>query len=425
MEMDKRTNELIQANFPQFESGADGYPVPGKVIRYYREKLVYTDRNGKRKHWTQADLARQLGLTEIMVNFMENKNQGLDSIERRRALAALLKIPPVLLGLGTLDQIELTFKSVKPALQGTNAISPDTIQFYQDTLGTYKQQYHNGMSYAIISEVEVAAKYIEQATKKLMSDSKSILYVLWQYEILCANIYGNDMHDWNMAFRHIDNAKDVAVCLDDKDLLAASLCRSAMLRYRQGRLGLARIDIDAASMYSRGAFPQTRGIILSKQGCIYSDTDLSDTGIIIVQKLFNDAEKYINVPSEIVNMPFKKDDYLLDKTQALMHTRPAKALELLDDAEQYIQSVGRKHMVYLDIKRSTCYIQQRSPEYEYATSLLLMAAEASRGQRVARNTSHIQKLYNKLVMSSYGNSPEVAELGLALRELQLKFTSFP
>lgn len=387
---------------------------------YYRKRKSCIDQAGEQKHWTQADLAKQLGLIEVMVNFMENKNQGLDSIERRRTLATLLKIPPILLGLGTLDRMESTFKLAKSALQETRTISPDAIQFYKDALSTYKQQYHNGMSYTIISEVELATKYIGQEAKKLTNGAASLLYMLWQYEILCANIYGNDIHNWDLAFLHLDNAKDIAVHLGDMDLQAASLCRSAMLRYRQGRPGLAKIDIDAAFMYSKGASPQTRGIILSKRGCIYSDTDLSATGIVIVQKLFDDAEKYINIPGEVINMSFKKDDYLLDKSQAILYTRPARALELLDDAEQYIQPVGRKHMIYLDIKRATCYIHQKSPEYEYATSLLSVAAEASREQSVARNIYHIQKLYHELAASSYGNSPEVAELELALRELQLK-----
>lgn len=101
---------------------------------YYRKRKSCIDQAGEQKHWTQADLAKQLGLIEVMVNFMENKNQGLDSIERRRTLATLLKIPPILLGLGTLDRMESTFKLAKSALQETRTISPDAIQFYKDAL---------------------------------------------------------------------------------------------------------------------------------------------------------------------------------------------------------------------------------------------------------------------------------------------------
>src|SRR5581483_6454548 len=106
MENAMKTSELLaQAHLPQFEIGSDGYPLPGKVVKYYREQMTYVDREGREKHWTQADLARVLGLQETMVNLMEKHDKGLDSIERRRTLSTILRIPPVLLGLGSLDQI--------------------------------------------------------------------------------------------------------------------------------------------------------------------------------------------------------------------------------------------------------------------------------------------------------------------------------
>lgn len=58
---------LVQAGLPLFELGGDGYPLPGKVIKYYREQMIYIGRDGREKHWTQADLAKLLGLKETMV----------------------------------------------------------------------------------------------------------------------------------------------------------------------------------------------------------------------------------------------------------------------------------------------------------------------------------------------------------------------
>lgn len=79
---------------------------PGRVVKWFRERMIYEDQQtGKRKHWTQDDLARMVGLTKVQVCNMENHNEGLDSIERRKTLATILKIPPVLLGLASLDEI--------------------------------------------------------------------------------------------------------------------------------------------------------------------------------------------------------------------------------------------------------------------------------------------------------------------------------
>src|SRR5712691_11409968 len=94
---------LKQAGLPDFALDKEGYPDPGTIVRYFREKMKYLDSSdGKEKSWTQTDLAKRLSVSEVTVRLMENNNTGLDSIARRRLLASILKIPPVLLGLGSL-----------------------------------------------------------------------------------------------------------------------------------------------------------------------------------------------------------------------------------------------------------------------------------------------------------------------------------
>ncbi|MGH2481087.1 MAG: hypothetical protein ACRDHW_15635, partial [Ktedonobacteraceae bacterium] len=72
------------------------------------------------------------------------------------------------------------------------------------------------------------------------------------------------------------------------------------------------------------------------------------------------------------------------------------------------------------IKRAQCYIEQKKPEYEHAIWLLLNAIETSKEIRVTRNIEQVCKLYDKLVVSSYRNAPDVADLGTDLRELKVK-----
>nr|BBH94229.1 hypothetical protein KTA_24280 [Thermogemmatispora argillosa] len=85
----------VQMGLPAFAAGPDGYPRPGQVTRYYRQQMI--------KHcgwsWSQKDLALALGVSEITVRKMEATDMGFDSISRRRAVASLLNIPPVLLAL--------------------------------------------------------------------------------------------------------------------------------------------------------------------------------------------------------------------------------------------------------------------------------------------------------------------------------------
>ncbi len=425
-ESEKRNTpgSLVQTGLPQFDLAEDGYPDPGKVVKYYRERMTYTDKDGKEKRWTQAELAKRLGITDIMVNIMENQNKGLDSIERRRALATILRIPPVLLGLDSLDHIVEIVTGQEGLKQSTAKrakISKDTVKLYQSTFSVYIKLYAEGLTYAIVSDIDKWTKRIEQNTEHInIEDKNALLRVLWDYEILCAKIYGSDLQNWSKAFEHTDNAIEIATALGDRDLQAASLYYSSIYHFRQGRLGLARVDIDGALVYAKGALQQTKGRIYSQNACVYAD-DTSLSGITLAQNIFDEAEKYVDVKSGIGNNSFGKDDYLFDRAYTLINVgRPAKALELLEDVERYVHPSGKRLFVFLDILRAKCYVNLKKPEYEQAVVLLEGAIEDSKEIRVARNIDQIERLYRKLVESSYGKSPDVVDLGLLLQDLRLK-----
>nr|BBH95053.1 hypothetical protein KTA_32520 [Thermogemmatispora argillosa] len=72
---------------PEDEHGH--YPHPGQVVAHFR----------RQKGWSQAELARRLGVHARMIYYLEKQQQGLDSLKRRRQLVELLAIPPELLGL--------------------------------------------------------------------------------------------------------------------------------------------------------------------------------------------------------------------------------------------------------------------------------------------------------------------------------------
>ncbi len=423
--MDKvKTLELLaQAGLPQFELGQDGYPLPGKVVKYYREQMKYRDRDGKEKHWTQTELAQRLGITEVMVNIMENQNKGLDSLERRRTLATILRIPPVLLGLGSLDLIVEIAAGQGTSLKQTTAkrskIGRDTIKLYQDTFSVYGNLYAEGLTYASVNDIDQWIKRIERDVEHINTEDKNVLLrVLWDYEILCAKIYGSDLQNWNKTFEHVDNAREIATVLDNRDLQAASLYTSSIYHFRQGRLGLAKMDIDGALMYTKGGLSQIIGNIYSHNACVHAD-DTSLSGIKLVQDSFDKAEKYTDVKSELGTIYFGKDEYLLDRAYTLVDLeRPAKALELIEDAERYIDLSRKRQLVFMDVLRAKCYINLKKPEYEQAVQLLGEAIEDSKELRVARNIDHIQKIYRKLLASPYGNSPDVTDLGLMLRDLR-------
>src|SRR5205823_4656326 len=94
----------IEQGFPAFAAGADGFPCPEQVIRHYRSQK----RKADGKAWTQRDLAQVLGKQELAIRDMELRGTGLNDISRRRFLAHLFDIPPILLGLVATPQQSIT-----------------------------------------------------------------------------------------------------------------------------------------------------------------------------------------------------------------------------------------------------------------------------------------------------------------------------
>jgi DNA-binding XRE family transcriptional regulator len=84
---------------PTFGTGKDGFPRPGQVTKYYRERTKQTNAT-----WTQRRLARELGITEKAVRDSENRDIGFDSISLRRKVARWFDIPLPLLGLASLEE---------------------------------------------------------------------------------------------------------------------------------------------------------------------------------------------------------------------------------------------------------------------------------------------------------------------------------
>lgn len=415
----KAAELLLKAGLPQFELGTDGYPLPGNVIKYYREKMKYTDRDGKEKRWTQADLARQLGLTEIMVNLMEKQNKGLDSIERRRTLATILRIPPALLGPGSLDLI-VEVSTGHTATNQTNAkrtkVNKDTIKQYQTTYKVYETLFADGLTYASIGDINKWVKRIEQDIKNAnVEDRNAMLRVGWDFELLCAKVYGSDLGNWNKTFEHLDNALEIATTLDDRDLQAASLHLAGVSHARQGRPALAKVDIDGALIYTKGALPQTKGAIYA-DAAYYHAQDTSLSGITLSQHFLNEAQKYAGVVSEVKTIKFGTGMSLLGRAMTLLRlNRPAKAIEFIANAERHLKK--KRLLVFLDILRAKCYIEQKKPEYEEAVKLLESVIIDSNVIKVQRHIKQIEQLYAKLAASSYGNSPDVTTLSSMLEEL--------
>lgn len=124
---------------------------PGQVIREYRTKKLDNGRS-----WTQADLARVLGISEKSVRLMENQDMGLDSLSRREFLITILDIPPAVLGLDALHFFEKTQSMwpTEPRLPQHFSLYEEKLRTYQALVPSYWEAHYASSSQDILEDLE-------------------------------------------------------------------------------------------------------------------------------------------------------------------------------------------------------------------------------------------------------------------------------
>ena len=419
-----------EAGLPNFSLDEEGFPVPGLVIKYFREHMKYINAyDNKERSWTQANLAKSLGVSEVTIRLMENQNIGLDSITRRRLVADILKIPPVLLGLGSLSELKAyldstqqhsTFPNTSSSQTKGTHIEKETVSLYNDIWNVYSEMHSTGSAQGSLSEIEKWASRIKDDVLRTHgSQQRQLQEILWDFYALVAKIYGDDLCDWSLAFANVNAAMELAVQLDNNELRAATLYRSGQIHFAQRKFSLAKADFDGATKFAQRACPQLKGPILGATGLAYALTSKDMTSKKYVQSLLDEAGNLVTssgFKDDGRFIKFSVAKYYLEYADTLtVLGRPGKALEVLDDAESAIDISQKRRRAYMDILRAEANMRLSSPQLHTATFLLADAFNVSKGVRSEYNIGYIARLYTNLRDSSYGNSTDVADLGMSLK----------
>lgn len=426
------TTLLKSAGLPQFPLDDYGFPQPGVVVRYFRERMKYIDpEDHKEKHWRQIDLAERLGVSEVTIRLMETKSNSLDSIERRRVLADILKIPPVLLGIGALADLEEFLRQSQaqgmpatttvstPTIRKGTSLEKETVKLYQDAFAVYSEKHSTSTARDALFEMARWIERIEHDLPHARNEQQShIQEVLWNFNILSAKVYGDSLCDWDQALLHASTAMELANLLNSDTLRALSLYRSGYTRIGQGKFYLAKGNLDNAVLYVKNASSDIKGTVLAAAGVVHALVDTDLAGRRYAQCLLDQAGNLVTsgTTSDTYAVKYHTGKYLTEKAEALIALgRPAKAIEVLDDAEEGTDVSETRRLAYIDVLRAEANMKLRNPQYDTATQLLCNAFASSSSIKSAYNISYISRLYTDLSESSYGNSTSVSDLGIMLR----------
>lgn len=423
--------------YPPFDTGDDGYPLIGQVIKHYRERKLRqlpqlrSPESGK-ESWTQSGLATALNISEFTVRKMENNHKGLDSITRRQALAFLLNIPPILLGLDPLvhrSNVELELS------QALHLSKPRIITLSADTLTKYRKfqedlwiEYFTYDGQEAIRKALSMTRQIEEIISLIRGEQQSKLIEIQSVYYQFIEAVALERRDYQRVFAYANQAVAYAEDTGNEELVASALLRRAMAQYGNHNLDAAISDIDRAVIYAQEASAHIKGTVLQNAGMLHAHKIQTNIDIAATFRLLDQAG-HIARSNDLA-----EDDYFLRFNLGMYHIRRAialiaigrseessrkrgffkEALEQLDLAEKQTNTSMTRRRALINLFRAQAHCGLG--EFYCATKEALEALEVFVQIRSYINIGYISEVYRLLCASSYRDAPLVLRLGWELKQ---------
>ena len=419
--MQKEPYWWVQLGFYPFDPGIgadEGYPSPGQVVKYYRERKLWTVSNGQQRKCRQIDLAKMLGVSESWVRAMENNNDSLDLVSRRRTLALLLGIPPVLLGLVPLDEL-LQVHNAGHTVNASKSIKLDvsTMAWYRGSLQDSWELYYYGSTQNLPAKVVQRIQHLNTCASVVSEPQKpAILELLCRFDLLAARV-ASDQRNYPKAFAYLKNAGKLATQLGNKELLAAAYFWRGRTYLEQEEFAPATLVLDKALQYAPNARPPLRGAIYLEAGLAHAYTATTEKDKAFTLDLFSKARRIIgqnNLEDDESFVKLTPGRYYHFKAEGLIALHePDRALIELDHAEEVTGMELTRRRAYINILRAKASLDMG--DYSFATFTALDALRACKTINSDVNIAFIRDIYEGLSQTSYANSSELAQLQLELK----------
>jgi tetratricopeptide (TPR) repeat protein len=434
----------------------DGWPNAGEVMRAYRLK----------RGWSAAEVARQYSealkslskckkegtpvkpVSATWILNMENENRVPTDITRRRLLADLLQIPPILFGLGSFEQALFKPKAETSALPKGPTIlnqnlSPD-LPRYEREIRAFWLLNETSHAHGVLRDIVAAIKELEALEEQTSGDlQRHVRELLYSHYRLASRIT-RDVLELPAAYTYANHAVRVTKSLGRKDLIAAALYARGFVRLTRGIFGekaaIGMIEpnreklTEALSDFEQAlplARPQLKGLLLLEvsrvQGLLRgSATDITKalSTMELVGKLIGsergNEDSYTRILLDGVVKGLSEEEYLLGSAITFNAVgRPDKALEVFEDLEELDERKRRgkdhtRHHAWVEIVQAQAYLGTK--QYNVATVNAARAFLVLRDIDSVGHIANIRAIYNDLLKSPYCGHKEVKELGEMLTD---------
>ena len=432
-----------------------GWPDFGQVLRYFRKaaklsKEEFAALYGKE---TKSDGS---SISIRQVYRMELDNDVPTDMNRRKLIARLLNIPPMLFGLATLEEVILQPHPEKAGVSLATGYSTlpkvvaDTSK-YQSNIRTFLTLHYTSQAQSEFHKITADIRDLESLEAQTSGDLQyHIRELLFSYHILAAKVV-RDQRKYPLSYEHANQAVRVAKETKDLDLIATALYTRGRTYLEWGMYGTlekergifqgdrdkitrAIRDFEHARKLGKNTesllHPQLLGFLDMQLSRAYAARSSSTGGAsALAMTLLDQAEQYVDC--ENIDDPYERHlvtGELISFGKGVYHNGRAIRLVTLGRS-----GAAHRELTTLEGSREGAIGKQFTREQAW---LEIIAADVYMGleqfgeatKRAARgltgcldvnsvaNLAIIVDLHGRLLQSPYKADPDVEELGDMIQE---------
>ncbi|MGH2496767.1 MAG: hypothetical protein ACRDIV_18855 [Ktedonobacteraceae bacterium] len=188
---------------------------------------------------------------------------------RRAALAKILKIPPILLGVSLVGQEEDITHTHTKSTGAQAAFDSRTMTFYEDMLASSWELYYTSSVHGATKNIDLWLNYLQHEAKKVSGVKRDQLLSLLCRFYQLSSLAARDHYDLNRALADEKQAVDIAFELGNTELIASSLLRRTRIYLQKGDYQLAIQDAEAAIPYANRSRDPLKGKVHQITGEVY------------------------------------------------------------------------------------------------------------------------------------------------------------
>ena len=394
--------------YAPFEPGEHNRPHMGQVIRYYREL----------RGWAIKDLAKASQVTEHHVYGMESSINMPDSISRRTALAKLLKIPPALLGLSLIAPADW-YASETDAndIRGIiKVIDAQRMTTFEDILAMSWEFFYFGNLQRATRNLNQWIQTLSQVVKDARGTGRDqALSMLCRfYQLSCTA--ARDRLDTTQALRDGKKAIDIALELENVELIASAYYRHARVYLQHGQFSQATQDIEPALYYVELVRDPLKATLYRAAAEAYTPLAIDN------KPLQKQCLTYLDSAARIIRKGSLESDasYVKPDIASIQIERAATLTDfkIYKDAHNAL-AIAHEHLPPGNVRRQRDFLLAEAETYLAENELdgccesILESLKLTRATDSRSNEHWMLSLYHRLQQYD-ANNPLVCRLGMEL-----------